>query len=130
MPPNLAGITYTILCARGAGARTYLPNRLTRPRRRNDRMTGRLPVLALSGRRRRSSECPLSEVKRTCRLGLGVSANDPKRKWITLRRAVAKSHPCLSVPCSVAREHGCFRDRTCRATANLGQDVRRCRLLP
>jgi hypothetical protein len=28
--------------------------------------------------------CPLSEVKRTCRLELGMSANDPKRTRMTL----------------------------------------------
>jgi hypothetical protein len=44
--------------------------------------TAECPLLALSGHHARRTECPLSEVKRTCRLHCELSAYDPKRTFV------------------------------------------------
>jgi hypothetical protein len=54
------------------------------------RTRGRSRLRSASGHSRRDGRwlwCPLSGVKQTCRLGLAMSANDPKRTFQTVNSA-------------------------------------------
>jgi hypothetical protein len=57
------------------------PDITARPRRRDHRVIGGCPLLALSGHAELHCTCPLSGVKRTFLFALQMSAFDPKRTF-------------------------------------------------